>query len=81
MALKVFQDAAERMTGRTAVYLRDTSLEVSRRDEEEKRGSPLKFVAAYPWIGRGTVLWDCLRSRQEVDAAFDEAIQQLPDAP
>ncbi len=81
MALKEFQAAVERMTGRSIDYLCDTPLDELRRDEEKRRGRPLNFVTAWPWAGRGNVLKDCLRSREDVEAAFDDAIQQLPDTP
>lgn len=65
-------------TGHSVEYLKDTPLDELRRNAEQKRGRPLKFVSVFPWIGRGNVMRDRLVSHEEAVAAYDDAIRRLP---
>ena len=77
MSAVIVRDQAEEATRRPADYAERTPLDELRRDEERKRDSPLKFVSYFPWIGRGSVMRDCLVSHQEAEAAYDDAIERL----
>ena len=64
-------------TGCSIEYLKNTPLDELRKNAEEKRGFPLRFVSVFPWIGRGNVVRDRLVSHEEAVAAYDDAIQRL----
>ncbi len=76
MSASAVRDTTEQATGQSD-YAESTPLDELRRNEERKRGSPLKFVSYFPWIGRGSVMRDRLVSHQEAEAAYDDAIKRL----
>lgn len=78
MGNDVFEKTIEESTGLSIRHIRETPLDELRREAEEKRGKPLRFVSFFPWVGRGSVMRDRLISHEEAEAAYDDAIRRLP---
>ena len=70
--------AIAKSTGHSIEYLKNTPLDELRNNEEKARGCPLRFVTAFPCVGRGNMLRDRLVSHEEAVAAYDDAIRRLP---
>ena len=77
MASQLFTSAVEQATGMSAEKLRRTPIDEFRRMVEEERGSSIRFVSEFPWIGRGNVLRDRCTSHQAAEDAYESAIRRL----
>ena len=77
MASLLFDAAVEKGTGQSVDSLRRTPLDELRRAAEARLGRPIKFVTAFPWVGRGNVLRGRLITREEAETAYERAIREL----
>lgn len=74
MTPPALKQAVEQATGESIEVLRSRSLEENRRVAEKRHGRRLFFTSKFPFIGRGNVMRDRLITRQDIDAALDEAL-------
>jgi hypothetical protein len=79
MAETLIDNTIAESTGYSIAYLKDTPLDELRKNAEKTRGCPLRFVTAFPCIGRGNVMRDRLVSHEEAVAAYNDAIRRLPE--
>lgn len=77
MASELFERTVERATNQSIEDIRATPLDELRRQTEKRLGRPIRFVSAFPWVGRGNMLRDRLVSHEEAEAAYEYAIREL----
>ena len=70
-----FLAAVESRTGMTAHQIRQTPLDQIRRRTERRFGWRMAIRSFWPLIGRGNIMHGRTQSREEVDAALDEALR------
>ena len=73
--LRSLEQTIERTVGRKAADLRSATLDEQRSDVEQKRGHRLVFRRAFPLIGRGNIMRDRTKSRDEIDHLVDLALR------
>lgn len=73
--LRSLEQTVERTIGRKAADLRNTTLDEQRSAVEQKRGHRLVFRRAFPIIGRGNIMRDRTKSRDEIDHLVDLALK------
>lgn len=69
-----FEKAIEAATGESVESLRDTPID-ERRSKIGKKWGRLHVLTFFPFIGRGNIMRDHIRSREEVDADLDKALR------
>lgn len=72
---EILASAVEMATGKSIAYLRNTPIDEFRREVEKKHGAPMKFVSAFPFIGRGHALRDRLVTGGQVAAELEETLR------
>jgi len=77
MSLELFEKTVQRATGRVVDEIRRTPLTELRKQAEQKKGKPIRFVTFFPWIGRGNIMRDRLVSGRQADEEADGAIRDL----
>ena len=80
MTTEQFDRALEEATGQSLEEVRRTPLDRLREIAQSKLGRPLKIVSAFPLIGRGSVMSNCVVNHEDAEAACDDAIQRLSRA-
>lgn len=76
MSIRVLDQAIERATGESVEELRLRTIEETRRIAEERTGRAMRFMSAFPFIGRGNVLRDRVISHDDVEAVLDRALRE-----
>jgi len=75
MASQILEDAIERATGDKASSLRERTLTATRKIAEQRNKQPMRIKSAFPFIGRGNVLRDCVLTHAQVEAELDNALR------
>ena len=76
MRLQLLEQIAERVTGKTADDLRQTSVERLREQVELRHGGkPMQFPSHFPFIGRGNVMRDRTISHVDVEKVLDRILR------
>ena len=78
--LEILERAVERSTGEKVAALRSMSIDDRRRLIERHTKRPVRFTTKFPFIGRGNVMRDRLKSHREVEAALATALQHADEA-
>ena len=72
--LKQLEKAVEKATGQKVERIRQRTIDET-RSELEKTGAEMKTFSAFPFIGRGNIQRDNIKSAKEVNKIVDAAIQ------
>lgn len=68
-------EAIEKATGQTVQQLRATTIDDRRKLVETAKRKPMRFYAAFPFIGRGSVMGDKVVSHVDVEKATSHALR------
>lgn len=69
-----FEKAIEKYTGQSIDDLKNMPIAERRKLIEKKHRSRMQFKSKFPFIGRGNVLGDKTKSRQQIESELDEAL-------
>jgi len=73
--LSRLERTVERTTGSSVSEIRNRTLEAQRAHVERKHKAPMKFVTSFPAIGRGNVMRERTKSRNQINAMVDHALR------
>ena len=73
--LQSLEATVERSTGFKAETLRRMTVDEFRRVVEKQHCQTMRFQRHFPYIGRGNILGDRTKSRDEIDQMLDEALR------
>jgi hypothetical protein len=75
MSLEILERAVEEKTGMLINELREMTVSEMRDRVQRREKRPTTFYSAFPFIGRGSVMHDCMVSHEEVERELDEALR------
>ena len=73
--LALLEAVVQRMTGRDAEQIRSVTLDEDRKYFEMKTGKRLAISRNFPFIGRGCIMGDRSKTREEIDQLLDEVLE------
>ncbi len=76
MGIPILERAIELATGESVEELRLRTMDETRRIAEQRAGHAMRFMSAFPFIGRGNVLRDRVVSHDDVEAELTRALRE-----
>lgn len=73
--LMKMRKSAEKQTGLSAQQIQDFSPEQMRSYLEKRCNKKLRFISAFPVIGRGNILRDNLASSENINSEIDRILK------
>jgi hypothetical protein len=74
MSLEMLEKSVERKTGIPVAELRQMTISEMRCRVEHEKKHPMEFYSAFPLIGRGNVMRDCVISHADIERELDEVL-------